>query len=142
MPLYTFNCPQHGEFDRLYRMEDKPEAMACPSCGAPSRSIITLGHGGPRRNDSGWLKEVNAFFRPDGIQFESVPQYRDYLTQRSDLSPKEGHPAIPSSIGDRVKKPPSWKELETKRRKMAHDRLRDMRRLTVNTRSGQPPAGP
>ena len=120
-------------------MEDKPDVTVCPKCEAPSRSIIVLGHGGPRKNNPGWLKEVNAFFRDDGHHFETTGDYRNFVVKNPSIVPQHGHPAIPSWVGDRLQKPPPEKELKAKRRKMANERLRDMRKLTVNTRpAGQP----
>jgi putative FmdB family regulatory protein len=39
MPLYTFKCDRHGEFDLELRMMDE-RPKACPNCGRPIKRVF------------------------------------------------------------------------------------------------------
>ena len=36
MPLYTYNCDQHGEFSAWGRMSDSDAPQPCPACAEPA----------------------------------------------------------------------------------------------------------
>ncbi len=40
MPLYVYECAEHGRFDVLQRMSDEHKAT-CPKCGSNSKLVIT-----------------------------------------------------------------------------------------------------
>ena len=40
MPLYEYECPQHGMFELIRKFSDPPLA-ACPTCGGPIEKLLS-----------------------------------------------------------------------------------------------------
>ncbi len=40
MPLYEYECPKHGRFDRIQKFSDPP-LKTCPQCGAPVEKLLS-----------------------------------------------------------------------------------------------------
>jgi putative FmdB family regulatory protein len=40
LPLYEYECPKHGTFERIQKFSDPPLA-ACPSCGGPIEKLAS-----------------------------------------------------------------------------------------------------
>ena len=40
MPLYEYECPQHGMFELIRKFSDPPLA-ACPTCGGPIEKLFS-----------------------------------------------------------------------------------------------------
>ncbi len=40
MPLYEYECPQHGTFERMQKFSDPP-VTACPVCGGPVEKLLS-----------------------------------------------------------------------------------------------------
>ncbi len=38
LPLYEYECPEHGTFERMQKFSDPP-LTACPTCGAPVEKL-------------------------------------------------------------------------------------------------------
>jgi len=136
MPLYTYTCPNHGEFDRIYTVSEMPESVPCPTCNSTSKKIITLGHGGIWRKDTAWIRdEVSPMFEMDGERpMETVEDYRDFLQRNPTIKPKESHPALPSSAGDC----PRPKDEATRLKDMSKQAMEYVRKdntLIVNSRT-------
>ena len=54
MPTYVFSCPDHGRFDRIFRMSEVCDHTPCPSCGSAARRamaapMLNLGDSTARR---------------------------------------------------------------------------------------------
>jgi putative FmdB family regulatory protein len=41
MPIYTYKCPQCGEFDRFLKLEKHANVIECPVCARLSTQVIT-----------------------------------------------------------------------------------------------------
>ena len=41
MPIYTYDCPQHGEFEQIERMNGR-RATICPQCLRPAKKLMLL----------------------------------------------------------------------------------------------------
>ena len=136
MPLYTYSCPKHGDFDNIYSVAKMPETAPCPACGRVSKKIISLGHGGIRRNDSKWIRdEVSPMFEMDGEPpMKTVEDYRNFLQRNPKIKPKESHPALPSSIGDCPRLPDEATRFK-KMKKKAEEYVRKDNTLIVNSRT-------
>lgn len=39
MPIYEFECPDHGVWNGLYRITDEDQVKPCEQCGKPSKKI-------------------------------------------------------------------------------------------------------
>ena len=58
MPLYDYQCPEHGQFDVLLKISELRPTFKCPKCGRKSKRIVVSGHGGVHCdsiNDVSWL---------------------------------------------------------------------------------------
>uniref|UniRef100_A0A6H1ZMX7 Putative regulatory protein FmdB zinc ribbon domain-containing protein n=1 Tax=viral metagenome TaxID=1070528 RepID=A0A6H1ZMX7_9ZZZZ len=118
MPLYSYSCPNHGEFDRVFSISEMPDSVPCPSCKKQARKIIALGHGGIRRNDSLWVRDVSKVFEHDGVKpMETVGDLKNFLQKNPHIRPQESHPALPSSMGDYEKPKPEAVRMEERRKK-------------------------
>jgi putative FmdB family regulatory protein len=58
MPLYTYNCSEHGEFGAWAPMEQSDAPQPCPTCaaGAPralARPMVAKGDGSGDAGESG-----------------------------------------------------------------------------------------
>ncbi len=40
MPLYDFDCPTCGSFEKLRTLAQREQPLACPSCGAITKRIF------------------------------------------------------------------------------------------------------
>ena len=40
MPLYEYECPKHGTFERMQKFSDPP-VTACPVCGGPVEKLLS-----------------------------------------------------------------------------------------------------
>lgn len=58
MPLYTYHCPQHGDFDIFLKLSQIDRSQWCPECGLFSKKIIVHGHGGIQTDENvPWLDD-------------------------------------------------------------------------------------
>jgi len=131
MPLYSYSCPTHGEFDKVFSISEMPDSVPCPSCKKQARKIITLGHGGIMRPDSLWIRDASKVFEHDGAKpFNTIKGLRNFLKKHPNIKPKESHPALPSSIGDCETPKPEAIRME-ERRKKAIDWYRKDTSLTL-----------
>jgi len=42
MPIYEFECPQHGRFDELRSFSEHAHPAACPICAAKCERVVSL----------------------------------------------------------------------------------------------------
>lgn len=42
MPLYEYNCPDHGSFDEFRPSSHSNAPIACPSCGESAARVLTV----------------------------------------------------------------------------------------------------
>jgi len=130
MPLYTFECPDCGEFDKFYRIKDMPERTECPECGTNSKKVIVKGHGGYQRPDAEWIRGVSNMFEDDGF---APVQTRDELVKFYDnnknIRPKEPFAGCPSRFASEG--PQDEKTFKNNRFKKATASLAKMRRIEV-----------
>ena len=135
MPLYTYECKEHGEFDRVMFMSELVPELPCPECGNPSRRVIVLGHGGVQRKDPEWLRGVSEMFEMDGHRpLETIEDYRNFLKENPNIKPKESHPSLPSSVGD-IHRPLDKQTRIRRRNKKAMELIRKDEAITVTTRT-------
>jgi putative FmdB family regulatory protein len=40
LPLYEYECPKHGTFERMQKFSDPP-VTACPVCGGPVEKLLS-----------------------------------------------------------------------------------------------------
>jgi putative FmdB family regulatory protein len=40
LPLYEYECPKHGTFERMQKFSDPP-VTACPTCGGPVEKLLS-----------------------------------------------------------------------------------------------------
>jgi putative FmdB family regulatory protein len=40
LPLYEYQCPQHGTFEKMQKFSDPPLTV-CPTCGAPVEKLLS-----------------------------------------------------------------------------------------------------
>ena len=40
MPLYDYRCPDGDVFEAFFSMHDKPDTLACPTCGQNAVSLM------------------------------------------------------------------------------------------------------
>lgn len=40
MPLYEYECPEHGAFEELHPLSECSMEQQCPECGGPARRAI------------------------------------------------------------------------------------------------------
>jgi len=134
--LYTFECPEHGEFDEIYSIADVPIELPCPECGKISKKIIALGHGGIQRDEPTWLGDINSFFKeePGYKPVSNIGELRQFYKDNPTIRPVESHPSIPSSVGDTERQTEADKKLALKKRSdKAKRMIRDKRLITLQT---------
>ena len=42
MPIYEYECLNHGRFEMVRSYEDRDANKSCPTCGAPSRRVMSV----------------------------------------------------------------------------------------------------
>ena len=80
MPGYVWNCLDHGQFDKTYRMADKPSVAPCPKCGVLCVQVPVIG--GIQGDEPSWLfeKEVQGcLLKPGDKPIENRTQYKKHL---------------------------------------------------------------
>ena len=58
MPLYDYRCPNGDVFEAFFSMDDKPDAVLCPSCGQSAGSLMPAI--GPSRLNSTQMRVLDA----------------------------------------------------------------------------------
>uniref|UniRef100_A0A6M3L428 Putative regulatory protein FmdB zinc ribbon domain-containing protein n=1 Tax=viral metagenome TaxID=1070528 RepID=A0A6M3L428_9ZZZZ len=132
MPLYDYECEQCGMiFEKILPIEQCDDGQFCPNPECESvascRKLITNGHGGFMRPDSPWIRSLGEFME---APINNVQDLRRFYADNPDIKPKEGHPAIPSYMGD-IERPPSEKEYEEKSIKSGLEKLSKLRRIEI-----------
>lgn len=69
MPLYNYQCEQHGEFVELKTIDQRNESTSCPSCNklaqrnitAPNLSIMTAA------NRTAWQRNEKSMHEPKRV---------------------------------------------------------------------------
>lgn len=89
MPLYTYECPDHGQFDAFYRLAERADIAGCPKCGQASRRIIALGHGGIFREEPTWLDDSvrGALQDPSEKPIETRSELKKWLKDHPNVAP-------------------------------------------------------
>ena len=80
MPAYDWNCLEHGKFERIYRMADKPDVAPCPKCGVQCIQMPSIG--GIQGDEPSWLYEptvLGSLQKPNERPIENRTQYKKYL---------------------------------------------------------------
>jgi putative FmdB family regulatory protein len=135
MPIYTYECPEHGEFDEIMCIAELTEMHPCPVCNGNSKKVIVNGHGGIQRNDTTWVREATKMFDMDGHRpMNTIDDLRKFYQENPTIRPQESHPALPSSLGD-YSRPPDEVEVKRQRKKQAMEWLRKDESLTVNSQT-------
>lgn len=151
MPIYDFECPdcqqQFEQFLTIAESARRGDKFPCPVCGHDAKKIIVLGHGGVLRQDSTWVRGVASMLSDDErrpLPINTVAELRDYYAKNPNIRPRESHPAFASSLGD-VQRPMGEQERKDSAKKLARQRISEMRAITINTpqpASGQSATGP
>lgn len=42
MPTYEYECLTHGRYEMVRSYEDRDADKSCPTCGAPSRRVMSV----------------------------------------------------------------------------------------------------
>jgi len=83
MPLYEWECDQHGRFEAFFKLADKPATAMCPKCAAESRQIFTVGGVQGDELPSWFNAEARGCLQNSGEKpIESRTEYRNYLEKR------------------------------------------------------------
>jgi len=40
MPIYSYKCPVHGEFEESFPLSENPQFSSCPECGRTAKKVI------------------------------------------------------------------------------------------------------
>lgn len=131
MPLYNYECKRcQCRFEMVLPVAKCDDPQPCIGCGAVADKTIEIGHGGIlRKGDSiPWVRSVGKILGP-GIN--TVEDLRNFYKTHPNIVPKESHPALPSKLGDAMYKKPDQVELKKQRSKKAHEKLRQLRRITL-----------
>lgn len=82
MPIYAYECPEHGEFEQLFKTleaaEKKKDGCPCPDCDAPSKRLpvpSSFSTAGTQHSDM--QKAVGTQARSVDVGGRMVPAYRD-----------------------------------------------------------------
>lgn len=130
MPIYTYECPSHGEFDAIMQISEMAPTFLCPQCKHHAKKIISNGKGGVRRSDSEWIRGVGQFMeRP----INTIQELRKFYKENPNIRPYESHPGLPSSLGD-IKKVPTREENFKVMQKEARELIWKRRAITINSR--------
>ncbi len=127
MPLYTYECPNHGDFDVILPIKDMTEEALCLFCDTVSKKVIVNGHGGFFSTEPNWPKEVGKSLE---APIETVQDLKDFYAKHPNIKPKESHPSIPSTVGD-IKRPPSEAEAKRTRHDRAMQALQKHNRIEI-----------
>ncbi len=128
MPLYTYECPNHGDFDILLSIKGMVKKIPCPDCNTISKQVIVNGGGGFFSTESNWPKEVGKTLEEPSI--ETVQDLKKFYENNPNIKPKESHPSIPSTIGD-IKRPACEKEAKRTRHDRAMQALQKHNRIEI-----------
>ncbi len=134
--LYDYECEVCGtQFERILRASqcDYPQYCHDKNCQSvkPCKKIIVNGHGGFRRPDSEWIREIGEVFE---TPLNTVEDLRGFYADHPDVKPCESHPALPSGVGDK-QSPVSVKEAKATRKKSAQKHLAKLRRVELTSRN-------
>lgn len=124
--LYTYECPEHGEFDITMSLEDMKANHECPKCGHKSPKVIVLG-GGIQKEDPEWIRGLNPIINEGGKPLRTIKDLRRFYETHPNVKPLESHPALSSKLGD-FKRPDKAVEMR-ERKKRAERVLREHRNL-------------
>ncbi len=127
MPLYTYECPHHGDFDMLLSLKEMVKEAPCLECKTISKQVIVNGRGGFFSTDSKWPKEVGKALE---VPIETVQDLKDFYAKHPNIKPKESHPSIPSTVGD-IKRPACEKEAKRTRHDRAMQALQKHNRIEI-----------
>ena len=127
MPLYTYECPNHGDFDIALSLNEMAEEVSCPDCSIISKKVIVSGHGGFFSTDSNWPKEVGKTLE---APIETVQDLKKFYAKHPNIKPKESHPSIPSTVGD-IKRPLCEAEAKRTRHDRAMQALQKHNRIEI-----------
>jgi putative FmdB family regulatory protein len=80
MPTYVWNCEDHGHFDKIYKMADKPNIAPCPECGMISTQVPVCG--GIQGDEPAWLNDpqvLGSLQKQGERPIENRTQYKKYM---------------------------------------------------------------
>jgi putative FmdB family regulatory protein len=139
MPCYTFECPEHGEFDAILHFDELEKHFPCPECGEKSKRVIVLGHGGIIRTGDSvpWVRDAAQVLTDNdhpNPNLQTIQDLRQYYRDHPNIRPAESHPAFPSSFGDALDS--SHKDIKHEkevRSRKGHELIRKMRKLEIHS---------
>lgn len=85
MPLYEFDCPTCGCFEKLRTLAQREQPLACPSCGAIAKRIFaparfSLSASLPLRDSSNTEPQrVKRDREPSAPRYRTQPQGRPWM---------------------------------------------------------------
>ena len=112
MPIYTYECPEHGEFDRYFASwRDKTETSIC-ECGAVGEYIISSPNICPdtfwagKSTDYGYFTSRSAFNRT--LKEKGIARYESGMDQdikrnkkhRLEKQERELHKVVVDTVKD------------------------------------------
>lgn len=81
--LYTYECPDHGEFDVRLKLDKMTRTRKCPECSRISKKVIVSSHGGLECDDEpSWLASAcQTLLRPEDPPLRTRGEYKAYLKE-------------------------------------------------------------
>lgn len=137
--LYDYECQCGVHFEKMLPVAMCDQKQKCPECGRHAAKIIIGGHGGILRtgDDMPWVKSA-ALTLGDGEKpnpdINTIQDLRKYYADNPNVVPVESHPALPSSLGDRINSKPDPAASKRERSRRAHKKLREMRSISITSR--------
>ena len=82
--LYTYECPECGQFDVVMKLSEMTQYRICPTCGGGAKKVIVPGHGGIQEDTCpSWLPSACQTLLEDGEpMLQTRGEYKRYLKER------------------------------------------------------------
>ena len=79
--LYTYECPDHGEFDVILKLAEMTPTYKCPECRKKGKRVLVPGSGGVFLDEQpSWLASAcETLLRPEDKPLTTRGEYKKYL---------------------------------------------------------------
>lgn len=81
MPVYVYECPNHGQFEKIMHIDELVQKLDCPVCGGQSGKIpAPFATHCDSAEDVKWLNSACKTLLPDDHKpLETRGEYKQYL---------------------------------------------------------------